>query len=356
MVATITAPNAEELDRLVQAVIAGSREVSADEARAMLEIEPGSAAYHQLLAGAQRLRAHFVGHTVQACSILNAKAGGCSENCSYCAQASGSSNMDYEKHRWMEDADIVQAAESAAQNGAKALGLVAAWKGVKEGKQLDMVCDSIRTLSKNGSVRTDVNLGILGSQRVADRLAEAGVKVYGHNLETARSYFDQTCSSHSFEERIQTIEFIKNAGMSLCSGGIIGMGENKDQRIEFFEQLRYIEPHMIPINFLNPLEGTGLEDRSPVDPDEALITLAALRHFLPGANIMVAGGKEITFGERLGEVFASGINAIMVGNYLTTLGTTPAVWNDYAARYGLTLVEEGAEESGSCGSGCGCSG
>ena len=355
MVATATAPSAESLQALVDALIAGTREVTAEAARAMLEIVPGTAAYDQLLTGAQALRAHFKGRAVQACSILNAKAGGCSENCSYCAQASGSTNMDYDKHRWMEDEDIVQAAESAADNGARALGRVAAWKGVKEGKQLDMVCDSIRTLSQNGKVRTDVNLGILESQTVADRLAEAGVKVYGHNLETSASFFDQTCSSHAFEERLKTIEYIKNAGMGLCSGGIIGMGETRDQRVEFFEQLRFIEPHMIPINFLNPLEGTGLEDRDPVDPDEALVTLATLRHVLPAANIMVAGGKEITFGERLGEVFASGINAIMVGNYLTTLGTTPAVWTEYAARYGLTIVEEGEDEAtGGCGSACGC--
>ena len=351
MDATAIVPSAAEITALADAIIADERELTAAEARALLDVEPGSAAAAALFAGAQRIRTHFLGTTVHACSILNAKAGGCSENCSYCSQASGSSNVDYDTYRWMEDEDIVEAAESAAANGAGALGLVAAWKGVKEGRQLDMICDSVGKLIANGAVRADVNLGILESQRVADRLREVGVKVYGHNLETARSFFDETCSSHSFEERMRTIEYVKQSGMALCSGGIIGMGETRAQRIEFAEQLRFIEPHMVPINFLNPLEGTGFSDREPVDCDEALITLATFRFFLPSTNLMVAGGKEVTFGDRLCEVFSTGINAVMVGNYLTTLGTTPEWWFEQARAHGLDIRSEAAPD---CGSGCGC--
>ncbi|MDA3962154.1 MAG: biotin synthase BioB [Planctomycetota bacterium] len=351
MVATSTVPSAVEITAIADAIIAAERELTAAEARSMLDIAPGTDEAAALFAGAQRIRTHFLGTTVHACSILNAKAGGCSENCSYCSQASGSANVDYDKYRWMEDDDIVSAAESAAQNGAGALGLVAAWKGVKEGRQLDMICDSVSKLIESGAVRADVNLGILETQNVADRLKGAGVKVYGHNLETARSFFDETCSSHSFEERMRTIEFVKNSGMKLCSGGIIGMGENKDQRIEFAEQLRFIEPHMVPVNFLNPLEGTGFEDKSPVDCDEALVTLATFRFFLPSTSIMVAGGKEVTFGDRLSEVFTTGINAVMVGNYLTTLGTTPEWWFEQAQAHGLSIQSEGATD---CGSDCGC--
>ena len=341
-----TAPQAAEVEHMVERVLDGG-ELTAIEARALLEVAPGSAAYEALLAGARQVRDRFVGSTVHACSILNAKAGSCSENCSYCSQASGSSNMDYEKHRWMEDDDIRDAAASAAANGAQALGLVAAWKGVREGKQLDMICDSVRELSQNGQIRADVNLGILQSQHCADRLHEAGCKVYGHNLETARSFFDTTCSSHDFEERLRTIDYVRAAGMSLCSGGIIGLGETRDQRIEFAEQLRFIQPDMIPINFLNPLEGTGLSDREPVDTDEALTTLAVFRLFLPDRNIMVAGGKEVTFGDRLDQVLDAGVNAIMVGNYLTTLGTPSDFWFDATTRRGLHIEREGA--SGGCG-------
>jgi biotin synthase len=338
---------------LADEVIAG-RTITADEARDLLDIAPASPAAIALFAGAQKIRRHFLGDEVKCCSILNVKAGNCSENCSYCAQASGSANADYDKHKWLPDEDITAATSSAAANGAQALGLVAAWWGVKEGSQLDMVCNAIERFSENGKVRADVNLGILDSQRVADRIAQAGAKVYGHNIETARSFFDSICTSHSFEERLKTIEYVKKAGMGLCSGGIIGMGETKEQRIEFAEQLRFIEPDMCPINFLNPVKGTKLGERAPLDPDEALISLAVLRWMLPDRNIMAAGGKEITLGDRLDEVFAAGVNAVMVGNYLTTLGTDPAFWKQAAAKHGLTLrAEVETIETGRSGCGCG---
>nr|MBA3710723.1 biotin synthase BioB [Planctomycetota bacterium] len=290
---------------------------------------------------------------VKCCSILNVKAGNCSENCSYCAQASGVAAETYDKHKWLPAEDVAAATSSAAANGAQALGLVAAWKGVKEGSQLDMVCDAIASFSQNGKVRADVNLGILENQRCADRIKEAGAKVYGHNLETARSFFDNICTTHSFEERLDTIRYIKKSGMGLCSGGIIGMGETREQRVEFMEQLRLIEPDMIPLNFLNPISGTKLGDQPLVDPDEALQTLAVFRFMLPDRNLMVAGGKEVVLKDRLHEVFTTGINAVMVGNYLTTLGTEPSFWKDAAARHGLTMLDgvteiEGAS-SGSCG-------
>jgi len=339
------AHSAEAIAALAEAVIAG-HEVTAREGRALLDIAANSPAQAALFAGAQKIRAHFLGDVVKACSILNAKAGNCSENCSYCAQASGVPAESYSKHKWLPAEDIVAAAKSAAENGAEAMGLVAAWWGVKEGSQLDMVCDAVRTLSKDGSVRADVNLGILESQHCADRLREAGAAVYGHNLETARSFFDEICTTHSFEERMQTIRYIKDAGMGLCSGGIVGMGETRDQRIEFAEQIRFIEPDMVPINFLNPIAGTKLGDRPAMPADEALTTLAVFRFLLPDRNLMAAGGKEVVLGERIGEIFAAGVNAVMVGNYLTTVGTATEVWPTAAARYGLRMVAH--QEPGGC--------
>ncbi len=344
---------------LADRIIAGEP-CRAEEARALLDIAPGSPAAQALFAGAARIRDAFVGRRVRCCSVVNVKAGNCSENCSYCAQASGSQNTDYQRTKFMQDEDIAVAAQTAAANGAKALGLVAAWWGVKEGTQLDMVCDTIRTFSRNGQVRPDVNLGILESQTCADRIAEAGAAVYGHNLETARSHFDAICSTHSYEERLRTISYIKKAGMGLCSGGIVGMGESRDQRVEFMEQLRFIEPDMIPINFLNPLQGTKLAHLRPLAADEGLITLAVFRFMLHDRNLMVAGGKEVVLGERLREVFATGINAVMVGNYLTTLGTDPAQWRTWAEAYGLelpTAEPEPIEDAAACGTGgCGCKG
>jgi biotin synthase len=339
---------------LAEVVITGVPPTT-QQARALLDVVPGSAAAAALFAGACRIRNHFLGAEVKCCSILNVKAGGCSENCSYCAQASGTDASSYQKHAWLSDQDIAAASTSAAANGASALGLVAAWRGVKEGSQLDMVCEAIEKFSHNGKVRADVNLGILGSQTVADRIKQAGAAVYGHNLETARSFFDNICTTHSYEERMRTVQYIKKAGMGLCSGGIIGMGESKDQRIEFAEQLRFIEPDMVPINFLNPISGTSLGERTPLAADEALITLAVYRFMLGDRNIMAAGGKEITLAERLHEVFAAGVNAVMVGNYLTTLGTAPEYWREAAQRHGLRLHDGISEIEGS-GSSCGSRG
>jgi biotin synthase len=320
---------------------------SRDELRALFDVVPASPAADALFAGAQRIRTTFVGLKLKACSVINVKAGNCSENCSYCAQASGSENDSYKKSKWLPEADIQRAAETSASNGAQAVSLVAAWWGVKEGTQLDMVTASIRKFAQNGKVRPDVNLGILESQRCADEIAKAGAKVYGHNLETAASHFDSICSSHSWEERMKTIQFIKKAGMGLCSGGIFGMGETKDQRVEFLQQVSYIAPDMVPLNFLNPLPGTKLEHLTPLDPDEALITLAVTRYALPDRNLMVAGGKEVVLGDRVGEVFKTGINCVMVGNYLTSSGSDPAFWNKAAEQYGLEMPT-GCTEIASC--------
>ncbi|MHC5067376.1 MAG: biotin synthase BioB [Planctomycetota bacterium] len=344
-----TTVTAAEIEALSERVITDGYDLPVDQARALLDVEPGSDAYHALLAAACRVRDHHHGISIKACSILNAKAGNCSEDCSFCSQSKLSDNVDYDKHKWLDNEIIDQAASTAADNGARALGLVAAWKGVKEGSQLDMVCESVRKLSDNGSVRADVNLGILENQNCADRLYDAGARVYGHNLETARSFYDSVCTTHDFDERMQTIDYIKQAGMGLCSGGIIGLGENREQRIEFAEQLRFIEPDMIPINFLNPLEGTKLAEREVVDCDEALITLAVYRLMLPLSNIMVAGGKEVTFGDRLAEVYDAGINAVMVGNYLTSMGTSPDFWHEEAAKRGLSIAGDGGCGSSSCG-------
>lgn len=351
--------NLSELSTSAAAVIAladaviGGHHVTAAEGRALLDIVPGSPAAAALFSGARRIRERFLGDTVRCCSILNVKAGNCSENCSYCAQASGVPAESYDKHKWLPEAEVAQASTSAAANGAEAMGLVAAWWGVKEGRQLDMVCEAIENFSHNGKVRADVNLGILETQHCADRIAQAGAKVYGHNLETARSHFDAICTTHSFEERLQTVRYIKQAGMGLCSGGIIGMGESKDQRIEFAEQIRFIEPDMVPINFLNPIPGTKLGHLPPLDADEALIVLAVFRFMLPDRNLMAAGGKEVVLKERIHEVFACGVNAVMVGNYLTTLGTAPDYWTGAAARHGLRMHGQVEQVEQSASGGCG---
>ncbi len=340
--------DAAAIDRLAQEVIGGA-DLTGAQALALLRTATGSLERAAVLRGARAIRDAFVGRDLRCCSVVNVKAGNCSEDCSYCAQSASSANGDYAKGKWLPDEDIAKAADTAAANGAQALGLVAAWRGVKEGSQLDMVCDAIEAFAKNGKVRPDVNLGILESQVCADRIKQAGARVYGHNLETAASFFDNICTTHSFEDRLKTLRYIKQSGMGLCSGGIVGMGESEAQRIELMEQLRLVEPDMIPINFLNPIPGTKLGHLAPLEADEALVTLAVFRWMLPDRNLMVAGGKEVVLKDRLEEVFATGINAVMVGNYLTTAGAEPAFWRAAAQRHGLRMPGEVETLDGTCG-------
>jgi biotin synthase len=331
---------------LADAIIAGAP-CTAAQGRELLDVVPGSAAQQALWAGAQLIRTHFLGRRLRCCSILNVKAGNCSEDCAYCAQARGVDNGTYDQHAWLPDPDIAEATRSAAANGAQALGIVAAWRGIKEGAQLDLVANAVERLARNGRVRPDVSLGLLASQACADRLKQAGAAVYCHNLETARSFYPRICSTHTFEDRLRTIGFIKRAGIELCCGGIIGMGETKDQRIEFAEQLRQVEPDHCPINFLNPLPCTKLESLPLLAADEALATVAVFRFMLPRTNLMAAGGKEVVLGTRLHELFAVGISGVMVGNYLTSLGTSPEYWQEAAGRYGLEMPTPGAIAAGS---------
>jgi biotin synthase len=326
----------DEIHALAEAVCEGHRPDAAGIAR-LLAIAPGSVAQRALLAGAVTVRRHFRGDGLRFCSILNAKAGDCSEDCIYCSQARGVETHDYEKHPWLDDADIAAAAADGLAQGAQALSLVAAWRGLRPGRRLEMVCRSIERLAEAG-LRPDASLGLIEDLSVAKRLRLAGLAMYHHNLETARSFFPNTCTTHHWEDRVATARFAKAAGLQLCCGGIIGIGEGRAQRAELAEQLCWLEPDVVPLNFITPLPGSASEHLLPLDPDEALITLAAFRFALPEPAIVLAGGKELTMGGRLAEVLDAGIDGVMVGNYLTSCGSDAAWWREQAAARGLRVM------------------
>ena len=278
----------------------------------------GSAEIMDLLAVANRVREHFKGNKIHLCSIVNAKAGGCSENCKFCAQ-SAAYQGDSPRYGFIDQEPVEGAAEEANRNGVTAVGLVAAWKGLKEGPILDEVCQRIRELKASGKTRPDASLGLIESQAVADRLKEAGLECYGHNLESSRDFFPQHCTTHSFEDRLQTIQYLKNAGIKICSGGIIGMGETREDRCDLALSLREIGANVVPINILNPIEGTPYQDNEPLAPMEILKTIACFRLLLPTKEIMIAGGRTVNLRDMQSMVFMAGASALMVGNYLTTL-------------------------------------
>jgi biotin synthase len=249
---------------------------------------------------------------------MNAKAGGCSENCSFCAQSSFFQTGS-PKYGFVDAEPMNETAEEAGRNHVTALGLVAAWKGLNEGPMLDEVCDRIRELRAGGQVRPDASLGLIKKQSVADRLKEAGLECYGHNLESSRRFFPQHCSTHTYEERLETIGYLKRAGIKICSGGIIGMGETRLDRCDMAFELRDIGANVVPINILNPIEGTPLANREPLPPLEILKTIACFRFILPRQEIMIAGGRTVNLRDMQSMVFMAGASALMVGNYLTTL-------------------------------------
>lgn len=310
------ATNSDHIRSLAQRVLAGGS-LSRAEALFLFHLE-STADIFDLLAWANRIREHFKGNKVHLCSIVNAKAGGCSENCKFCSQ-SAFYQTGSPRYGFVDPEPALEAAVEAGRNGVTALGLVAAWKGLNEGPMLEEVCDRVRELKAQGQVRVDVSLGIIKSPKVAERLKEAGVECYGHNLESSRRFFPEHCTTHTFEDRLETIRLLKDAGIRICSGGIIGMGESREDRCDLALELREVGANVVPINFLNPIEGTPFEKNPPIAPLEALKTIACFRFLLPKQEIMVAGGRTKNLRDLQSLIFAAGASALMVGNYLTTL-------------------------------------
>jgi biotin synthase len=317
MIATsVDVTNHERIAGLGQRVLDGGH-LRRDEAQWLFNLE-SSADIFDLLSWANRVREHFKGNKIHLCSIVNAKAGACSENCSFCAQSSFYQTGS-PKYGFVDPEPVFEAADEANKNGVTAVGLVAAWKGLNEGPMLDEVCDRIRELKASGKTRPDASLGIIKKQAVADRLKEAGLECYGHNLETSRRFFPNTCTTHTFDDRVETIGYLKKAGIKICSGGIIGMGETREDRCELAFSLKEIGANVVPVNILNPIPGTPFEKNTPLPPMEILKTIACFRLILPRQEIMVAGGRTVNLRDMQSMVFMAGASALMVGNYLTTL-------------------------------------
>jgi biotin synthase len=272
-----------------------------------------------LIASANRVRHHYWGNQVNLCSIVNAKSGHCAENCNFCAQ-SAHYNTEIPTYPLMDEEGLQKAADDAVENKAEAFGLVAAWRGLREGKELEMVLARLRKLSDQGRIRIDASLGIIEDPHIAFRLKEAGVAYYNHNLETARSFFPNVCTTHTYEDRVQTIAYCKAAGIRICCGGIMGMGENVDQRIELAVALQELDVDVVPINFLHQIEGTPFAKNRSLRPMEILTIIAVYRLMLPSKDIMTAGGRETHLRDLQSWMFAAGASHTLVGNYLTTTG------------------------------------
>jgi biotin synthase len=269
-----------------------------------------------LLDLAHEVRLKWCGDEVEVEGIVSLKTGGCPEDCHFCSQ-SGLFESPV-RSAWLDVASLVRAAKETAATGATEFCIVAAVRG-PDARLMAQVRDGVAAIQAEVEINVACSLGMLTQEQV-DELVAIGVHRYNHNLETASSYFGNVVTTHSFQERWQTCEMVRKAGMELCCGGIVGMGETLEQRAEFAAQLASLDPDEVPLNFLNPRPGTPFGDQEPMSALDALRAVATFRLVMPRTILRFAGGREITLGDLAERGVRGGVNAVIVGNYLTTLG------------------------------------
>lgn len=257
---------------------------------------------------------------VEACSIISAKTGACSENCKYCAQ-SKHNHAEIECHPLLDVETVKKAALSAKENGATRFCIVTSGR-VPTGSDFEKILEMIKEVASIDGIHCCASLGLLSEEQVK-QIKEAGVERYNHNINTSEHYHNHICTTHNFEDRVNTVKMVKKYGMEACCGVIIGMGESREDRIEMALSLRQLNPKTVPINFLNPIKGTPLEDyEDKISEEEILKTICIFRLALPKSLLRYAGGRTTRlskYNQKLGII--AGINSLLVGNYLTTTGS-----------------------------------
>jgi biotin synthase len=270
-----------------------------------------------LAALAHQVRLEWCGPEVEVEGILSAKTGGCPEDCHFCSQSSRF-DSPVKATPFLDTDEVLQAAEETKAAGATEFCLVLAVRGPDE-RTMARILELVPVIRNRTGLNVAVSAGLLTDDQ-ARRFAEGGVHRYNHNLETSKSFFPQVVSTHGWDERQATCRLVRDHGMELCCGALIGMGESDEQRVELLVQLQDLDPTEVPLNFLNPRPGTPLGDEQPVAAWEAIRWIALFRLGLPGVILRYAGGREVTLRELQSMGMTSGINALIVGNYLTTLG------------------------------------
>ncbi|MDH5201835.1 MAG: biotin synthase BioB [Nitrospirota bacterium] len=285
-----------------------------------------------LFASANRIRNHFKGNNVDLCSIVNAKSGLCSEDCSFCAQSS-KSKAKIDVYPLLRKEIIIQKAKEAKESGAKRFSIVTSGKKISQ-KHLLKIADIISEIIKIGLIPC-VSLGLL-TEKELFQLKSNGLERYHHNLETSERFFPHICSTHSYDDKLRTIHVVKSHGLSVCSGGIFGMGETWQDRIDMAFLLKDLDVDSVPINFLIPIKGTALENRDILHPFEALKIISLYRFILPDKEIRICGGRMQVLGEFNSMVFLAGADSLLTGNCLTTSGRSYKDDFRLIESYGLT--------------------
>jgi biotin synthase len=297
----------------VETIMSGGR-VSFEQAENLMDSD-----VLQLAEGANSITRKFNGDRIDVEVLINAKSGRCPEDCSFCAQSSFY-DTGITKYPLLPTQAVLEQAEKAKMSGAASFCIVCAYKSPPE-QDFIQICETIRQVKERVGIDVNASLGFMTPER-ARTLKTLGVKRYNHNLETAESYFSQICKTHDFADRVQTARIVKEAGLELCSGGIIGMGESKRQRIELAFSLASLEPEEVPINILIGRKGTPLESMGTIDPLDAIRTIAVWRFIMPKTILKIAGGREVHLKEKDRMALKAGANGIITGGYLTTGGNS----------------------------------
>lgn len=300
-----------------------------------------SAPLDELLLVAGRVREAHFGNKLHCCSILSVKTGRCSENCGFCAQ-SGHHRADIQPTDLLDDATVRRATREAKINRASAMGLVSSGCG-PAGDHFEDYCARLESVRDEG-LAVHASLGLIDAEH-ARRLAALGVAVYNHNLESARSFFGEVCTTHGYDDRLKTLAALREAGIERCCGGIFGLGESWEQRVELAAELARLGIERVPVNFLHPIPGTPFENRPLLPAREALRIVAIFRLMLPEALIQVCGGRELVLGSLQPLAFAAGATGVILGNYLTTRGRPAAEDLRMFEDLGLELAAETTTES-----------
>lgn len=273
-----------------------------------------------LLKAANEIREVFCGKFFNLCTILNAKSGLCSENCKYCAQ-SAHFKTQAEIYPLVSKEKALEAAKEVQEEGAHRFSLVTSGRGLQgTEKELLQLQEIYKYLQEHTTLDLCASHGIC-SKEALQALKDSGVKTYHHNLESSRRFYSNICTSHTFDDRVNTIKYAHEVGLQVCSGGIFGLGETEEDRIDMAFDLRDLKVHSVPINILTPIPGTPLENSKPVDPRELLKDIAIFRFILPSISIRYAGGR-IKLGEYAKLGLEGGVNSALTGNFLTTTGNT----------------------------------
>ena len=298
-------------------VLSGEK-ISTDEAKKLISVSDDS--LQVLSDAANEITRKICGNTIDVEALINAKKGKCQEDCSFCSQ-SAFYKTEIDTYKLLPPETIVQNAMLAKEDGIKSFCLVCAWRGPTQ-KDFEQISAIIKKINEEVGIEVNCSLGFI-NQEMAIELKKLGVKRYNHNLEAPRSFFSKICTTHSYDDRMETNLIVKKAGLELCCGGIIGMGETRMQRLELGIDLAGLNPEECPINMLVPQKGTPLELQTRLSISEILRTIAVFRFLMPKTILKIAGGREVYLANDQEKVLLGGANGIITGGYLTIGGNSP---------------------------------